>query len=106
MAGNRSKGRANPLPPRSLDQNAAAAFALLKQQFRDSREETPDPGFYTIKEWAEVWKIGLTTAREMLLRGVDVGTVIAKTFNRSSLSGRKAVKVTHYKVKTDQAKSR
>jgi hypothetical protein len=81
-----------------MDREAAEAFTVLRTCLNKAQEQKVDPGYYNVQQWSEMWKMGQTQVRDMLHLGLKSGVVVTKTFNRTSISGRRVQPVSFYKI--------
>jgi hypothetical protein len=94
MAGIRTTGRAANLPSRPLD--PVAAFKLLQSALAGD-EETPEPGFFTVEQWAEkVGKSPVQTGR-LLRKFAAAGKAEWRKY-RIRTAGDRTYPVPHYKL--------
>ncbi len=98
MAGNRSKGKANPLPTRNIkDREGAEALAILMGEVT-MKTETPEPGYFTINEWAEKLDLHFNTVRRRLRKGEKTGIVKMKRFRILFPDVARTIRIKYYKI--------
>ncbi len=98
MAGNRSKGQANPLPARNItDREGVEALAILMGEVTKD-VDTPEPGYFTIHEWAEKLKLHFNTARRRLRKGEKDGVVKMKRFRVFVSDVSRTMRIKYYKI--------
>jgi hypothetical protein len=94
MASERSSRKATDLPSRPLD--PVAAFKLLQSALAGD-EETPEPGFFTVEQWAaKVGKSPVQTGR-LLRKFASAGKAEWRKY-RIRTAGDRTYPVPHYKL--------
>lgn len=96
------KKKANRIPPRDVEAEAANAFERLKLEIR-SQEHAVPPGFYTVVQWAMMNQLSPVVARRYLSNGVAMGKVEIQKF-RVRISDGRVVPVPHYRILTTRPK--
>jgi Fic family protein len=58
--------------------------------------EKPPKGFRTMDQWAKVWKCERTTARQYIIKGMELGLIQEKTYRVNIRRDAKPYPVAHY----------
>lgn len=72
----------------------AEALAAL-QSLLSPEVETPEPGFLTMRQWADAWGKSDTRTNALILKGIAAGAVEKRDYR----VGPNKRKVPHYRVK-------
>ena len=61
--------------------------------------EKPEPGYKTVRQWAETWGFKPSRALELINKGIKLGTIQKKVFRVSIFDNKRIAPVPHYGLK-------
>lgn len=86
-----TSGGSASVPARTL-----AALADLQAALQQDRAETPDEGFLSVRQWAEVWELSYNQAGKWLTQAERAGKAEKREFYVKT--GTLMRKIPHYRV--------
>ncbi len=82
-----------------IPDESVAAFESLTEEIR-ARPETPDSGYYSRNQWAEIGGVDQSTAGERIAAGIKSGKVTVKEYR--VLIGGRLQRLKHYKIEASK----
>lgn len=61
--------------------------------------QKPEPGYKTVRQWAETWGFKPSRALELINKGIKLGTIQKKVFRVSIFDNKRISPVPHYGLK-------